>query len=282
MASRPGIKRDPSHRVSMMTGSGRPARRRRDRTERQPGRLPSGSHPRSSRPYAAARTRARLRWSTVSSGRPKSRPPRQRTSMIASLAGGPGRPLRGRSRSGRHGRSGPGGPAGRQEHRGDERLGGIARRLRRGRLGSAGRSSMPPIVSIDAQPRLNGPAVPTAVDRCQASGGRALQRGQVERVERRVVGHDRDQLAREQIVGLGRRRVASRSRSSWSPASVRWSARNERRWNGGQPELADRHPVVERRVALVALPAVARVAQPRALIIRSRTTFATTDAQAIE
>ena len=90
---------------------------------------------------------------------------------------------------------------------------------------------------------------------------RQLQRREVERVERRVVGHDRHELAVEQVVRLGDAAGSpSRSRSSWSPASVRWSARNERAVERRQPELADRHAVLERGVALVALPAVARVA----------------------
>ena len=70
---------------------------------------PSGSVPRSSRPYAAARTRTRLRWSTVSSaqtevaaGAPADLDDRRAPRVD------PGRPPRGRSRGGRHGRSGPG------------------------------------------------------------------------------------------------------------------------------------------------------------------------------
>ena len=60
----------------------------------------------------------------------------------------------------------------------------------------------------------------------------------------------------------GRARVPSPNRSSaiWSPASVRCSARNERRWNGVSPSSRIAAPVLARGIALVVLPAVARVA----------------------
>ena len=107
---------------------GRPARSRRGRTGAAGAgsRVPSGNEPRSSRPYAACRTRVRLRWSTVSSARPKpgtaATGPRRRRGPRED----PGRPPRDRVRGGRHGRSGPGrsnpprpaesGPASRRHH----------------------------------------------------------------------------------------------------------------------------------------------------------------------
>jgi hypothetical protein len=51
---------------------------------------PFGSGAPSNSAYAARRRCARLRWSTVSSANPKSRLPRQRTSTITSIGGGPG------------------------------------------------------------------------------------------------------------------------------------------------------------------------------------------------
>ena len=68
------------------------ARRRRGRTARVAAVRASrpGRRPRSRSPYVARRRCVRFRWSTVSSGRPKPRDFRQRTSTITSAAGGPG------------------------------------------------------------------------------------------------------------------------------------------------------------------------------------------------
>ena len=183
---------------------------------------------------------------------------RQRTSTTTSAAGGPGRRPRGRARGGRHGRSGPGPSSRRRQAAGDERLGRVARLLRRVRpdppdLSATHRSSP---AALSRPPHLTG-----HVPRRQTVGG-PPPAASGRRVERRVVGH-RPAPARAR----GRSWVSgdadgspSRSSSSWSPASVRWSARNERRWNGVRPERPDRRPVLARRVALVVLPAVARVA----------------------
>ena len=104
------------------------------------------------------------------------------------------------------------------------------------------------------------------------------------RIEHRVVGHDRHELPGQQLVGLERggritQQVEVELVAGQRPLERQEGAAMERR----QAEAADRHPVLERRVALVALPAVARDSgRPGSSIIRSRTTLATTDAQAIE
>ena len=74
---------------------------------------------------------------------------------------------------------------------------------------------------------------------------------------------------------------SNRSRLIWSPARVRCSARNAAPVERRQAQPPDRVAVLPRRVALVALPAVAGVAGGERDIIRSRTTLATTEAQAI-
>ena len=95
--------------------------------------------------------------------------------------------------------------------------------------------------------------------------GRPLQGRQVERVERRVVGHDRDQLALEQVVGLGRRRRVREQVEVQLVAGERPLEGQERApVERGQAQRADRVAVVARRVALVVLPAVARVARREA------------------
>ena len=221
--------------------TGRRARRRPGRSAAAGaarGRRP-GSVPRSSSPYAAARTRARLRWSTVSSGRPKSRPARQRTSTTTSAAGGPGstatrssswRPtwtFRARTVQPASARC----AAASASAASPACCAGV-------RSGSPGRSAMGRIVAAGPYPpriaRRGGPRTRVArrSGRC-----RQLQRRQVERVEHRVVGHHRAS-ARGRAARASRPTrpdPPSRSSSSWSPASVRWRARNERRWNGVRP-----------------------------------------------
>ena len=54
---------------------------------------------------------------------------------------------------------------------------------------------------------------------------------------------------------------SNRSRLIWSPARVRWSARKLRRWNGVRPSRRIASRCSQRGIALVALPAVARVAR---------------------
>ena len=89
-------------------------------------------------------------------------------------------------------------PAGIGQAIGDEGLGGIAGLLRRGPLMIAG--------SVRHRGIVAGTAYPARIGR--SGGCRQLQRGEVERVEHRVVGHDGDELARESVIRLrGCRRI---------------------------------------------------------------------------
>ena len=212
-------------------------------------------------PVRRARTRARLRWSTVSSARPKSRrrapahlddhehPRRPGSTATRSSSPRPTRTLRARIVQ----------PAC------DERARRRApRRRRRACCAASGpQSAVRPSPSRGAHRTLSRRV--TGAGSRRRVGARAVERGRAAS-SIGVVGHDRARLALEQLVrrGRGRRDRRAGRKSSWSPASVRWRARNERRWNGVSPSRADRHPVVERGIALVVLPAVARVARGEA------------------
>ena len=117
---------------------------------------PSGSDPRSSSPYAAARTRP------ACDGRPSPRAGRSRDSRASeprrrrAPPADPGRPPRGRARGDRHGRSGPGRSSQLREARRDERLRRHHPPAGRRSPGSPGRSAMPASSQPAAYRRLIG------------------------------------------------------------------------------------------------------------------------------
>ena len=243
-----------------------PARRPRlDDDEVEPERQPRDAARRRAARRGRAGRRRRRAPACACGGRPSPRaarslaPARQRTSTTTSAGGGPGSTAT-RSSSWRPTwtfRARIVQPAAGQPG-GDERLGGVARLLRRG----PSRVRRP----VDPCRHRGGRRSTAASPAVRASGRRALQGGQVERVERRVVGHDRDQLALEQVVRLRRRgrvRRAGRGRAGRRRASA--GARGTSA--GGTASGRARRiavAVLERRVALVVLPAVARVARGEA------------------
>ena len=182
-------------------------------------------------------------------------PARQRTSTTTSAAGGPGSRAT-RSSSSRPTRTFLPSTVQPPQAVGDELLRRIARPL--GAVRVAGtrprRSSRRRVIHARATSRISpGPA----------TAYRPLNRRHEARparhsARRTMTGTD---LREARELARRRGRLAERSRAIWSPASVRCSARNERRWNGVRPELADRGAVLARGVALVVLPAVARVAR---------------------
>ena len=182
-----------------------------------------GRPPRSSSPYAARRG-----GGPASGGRPSPRAARslaiarQRTSTITSAAGGPGSTAT-RSSSWRPTwtfRARTVQPAS-SSRDGDQRLGGVA--------GLLGRGPRPAPRSADPWPRCVHAALTRpyrALTRGCTGARRAsaeLERREVGGVERRVVGHDRHELALEQLVGRRRRatgRRAGRSRAGRRRASA--------------------------------------------------------------
>jgi hypothetical protein len=94
-------------------------------------------------------------------------------------------------------------PASRDQPTGNQRLGGITRLLRRG---------SGPIVRLDGHEAILADRAHLAID-CRSTApsspidrqlrGRKLQAVEVLEIERRIVGHDRQQLALEELVRRG-------------------------------------------------------------------------------
>ena len=227
------------------------------------GARPSGSAPRATSAPTARRSAVRLRWSSVSSARPKSRRPRRRTSTTTSERGGsrvhgqevqlvasepqvPGEDLASPAASSRPATSAsPSSPIrwaavdrarSMRKHRND--LGLI------GRLVPPGRHARPQQARATCASRRDQASRPIA----RRSTAWAVRR-------RSAPGSPR----------LGGRTRRRRTADSWSPASRTWSACQLRRWCGVQAVGPDRVAVLLRRVALVALPAVLRVADGEAV-----------------
>ena len=118
----------------------------------------------------------------------------------------------------------------------------------------------------------------------EAKGGR-LARPSVRRprtLQRQRRGPVRSRAARRPAAELQAPSPARRSKPSWSPATSARRAGKLRRWNGVRPCSRISGAMVARGIAGVVLPgAVPRVSHGQQRIIRSRTVFATTDAQEI-
>src|SRR3954451_7764412 len=112
---------------------------------------------------------------------------------------------------------------------------------------SPGRSAMDRIVAGAAYPARTA----------ESDGRSQLQGCEVERVEHRVVRHDRDELAGEAVIGLRRCRRIGQEVEVELVASQRPLKRKERSSvERGEAEGADGLAMVPRRIALVVLPAV--------------------------
>ena len=245
------------------------------RSRRSTTTIPSQAHASSGRARADAPRRA-LAVVDGLLGQPEARDP---------LASGPPRHERGgRARVDRHEVElvatdmdvpGQDGPTGVRQARRDQRLGGITRLL--------GRRPPRVVGSVRHAPHRRSATLIRDVSR---RGCRAPATARSSRIEHRVVGHDRASSSRVSIASCAsdepagsRQQVERQLVAGERPLEGQERSAMERR----QAQLPDGQPMLERGVALVALPAVARDSgRPAGSIIRSRTTLATTEAQAIE
>ena len=172
------------------------------------------------------------------------------------------------------------GPASLREPVGDERLGGITRLLGRRPPRSPGRSAM----AASSQATLIRHVSRPSADVATVRPDRQLQRREVERVEHRVVGHDRHQLARQAARAsrrrppgrrAGRGRAGRRRASAGAPGTTGGGTASARARGSPSGARAWRSP----GCAPSRSPGSAAASRS---IIRSRTTLATTDAHAIE